>query len=464
MAVACGEGFTALVAERGDLWAFGKTDCGQLGLGTDAYQLQPVFVGGADKVFDGEAVVMVSAGTKHTACVTAKGTLWSWGNGQFGKLGHGDGESTQSQVRHPVRLGRERFGGWPAVMVACGDAHTLVLTAASSVWSCGWGHYGQLGHSDTVDQLVLTLVEDQGFRGAHIVMVSAGLYHSVALGADGRVWTFGWGHHGQLGHNDEENRLVPTLLAREALGGAAAVLVAAGGGHTVAVTREGALWVWGYGNSGQLGLGDDANRLLPTCVGAEAVFGGSQVLTADCSYVHTLIVTKAGTLWAFGFGGYGALGHNDYNNWLVPTRIEAQHFGNAKIVSAAAGQVHSAAVTEEGALYTWGTAPGLGHADEQAKLVPTLVAPHLLQGTRVGRCHRLPPLHALAFAMGTHARLGSTDETVLAADATGCAYLTIPGELVLKLVEACVSWPEGRAGELEGVVRILGGGGVRDEM
>ena len=173
-------------------------------------------------------------------------------------------------------------------------------------------------------------------------------------------------------------------------------------------------------------------------------------------------------------GERGALGHNDQNDRLVPTRIDAQHFGNANIVSAAAGQLHSAAVTEEGALYTWGDAEGLGHADEQARLVPTAVASRLLQGARVGRCHSLPPLIALAFAMGTHARLGSAAPTgpaisgrrsrrqqgkaPSADNGKDCEYSSMPGELVQRVVEACVSWPEGRAGELEGVVRLLGGG------
>ena len=153
------------------------------------------------------------------------------------------------------------------------------------------------------------------------------------------------------------------------------------------------------------------------------------------------------------------LGQNDENDRQVFTRIAAQHFGLAKIVSASAGDSHSSAVTEDGALYTWGKGLGLGHGDRENKRVPTRVAAHLLHGTRVGRCHSLPPQLALAFAMGTHPRLGSADETAVAgADTTNCAYASMPGELVQRVVEACVSWPEGRAGELEGVVRLLGGG------
>jgi len=206
MAVACGEGFTAVVMEKGDLLSFGNGASGQLGLGTDADQLLPAYVGEADEGFGGEAVVMVAARYAHThphtrkvhtACVTANGTLWTWGRGGFGQLGHGDREPRQ----RPTQLGKEMYGGSPAVMVACGCFHMLVLTAVGlvelrlgSLWSCGWGVFSQLGHGDTVDKLVLTLMGAEGFQGAQIVMVAAGGYHSVALGTEGSVWTWGIGN------------------------------------------------------------------------------------------------------------------------------------------------------------------------------------------------------------------------------------------------------------------------------
>ena len=62
MAVACGQDFTAVVMEKGDLWAFGTDEDGRPGLGTDEDKRLPALVGGADEVFDGEAVVMVAAG------------------------------------------------------------------------------------------------------------------------------------------------------------------------------------------------------------------------------------------------------------------------------------------------------------------------------------------------------------------------------------------------------------------
>ena len=84
------------------------------------------------------------------------------------------------------------------------------------------------------------------------------------------------GSVGRLGHNDAQDRLVLTLLAAEVFEASKIVSVAAGGWHTMAVGDNGALWAWGGGSSGQLGLGDTNNRLVPTLVGAEEVFGGSK--------------------------------------------------------------------------------------------------------------------------------------------------------------------------------------------
>ena len=118
-------------------------------------------------------------------------------------------------------------------------------------------------------KLVLTQVGVEHFKGVRIVMVAAGYEHSAAVGEDGSVCTWGGGDYGRLGHNDEENRLVPTQLTVEAMGGARLVMVVTGGDHTVAVAHDGALWVWGHGEYGQLGLGVADNRLVPTRVAVE---------------------------------------------------------------------------------------------------------------------------------------------------------------------------------------------------
>jgi len=216
---------------------------------------------------------------------------------------------------------------------------------------------------------------------------------------------------------------------------------------------EGDLWVWGNGYMGQLGLGDQINRIIPIMIGKDTAFGESDILSASCGTFHTMAVTKDGALSTFGKGQEGALGHNDRENRLVPTRVEAQHFGNANVVSVAGAVYHSGAVTEDGTLFTWGIGDesnGLGHSSRMPMWIPTRVDPGLMLEARIGPCHKLQPMRAMAFAMGTHSRLGGA-----------CMYVTIPGELVQRVIEAYTIWPEGRTVELDGMVRMLGGGMMR---
>jgi len=169
----------------------------------------------------------------------------------------------------------------------------------------------------------------------------------------------------------------------------------------VAVTLDGELWVWGCGLHGQLGLYDHLHQQIPSMIGTESALGELQVLTASCGYVYTMAVTKDGALWTVGMGGNGTLGHNDHNNTLVLTRVEAQHFGNSNIFSTAFAYSHSAAVTEEGILFTWGDgdeSSGLWTTSEMLTWISMRVDPGLMQGAHIGPCHNLLSMHALAFA------------------------------------------------------------------
>ena len=144
---------------------------------------------------------------------------------------------------------------------------------------------------------------------------------------------------------------------------------------------------------------------MPTRLGAGDVFGGSLVRMASCGAFHTLVATEEGVVWAFGCGAHG-LGLNKKDDTLVPTRVDPQRFDGAQVATIAGGWFHSAAVTEGGALFTWGRGKadsddagsqvpqvpvGLGHADLRDRLVPVHQEP--MQGVWGGEngCPSAPP-------------------------------------------------------------------------
>ena len=124
------------------------------------------------------------------------------------------------------------------------------------------------------------------------------------------------------------------------------------------VTAGGRLYTWGYNANGQLGQGTFAMMMVPTLVPA-AGLEGTAVLLVACGWFHTLAVTRAGALYACGRGDEGQLGLNGKVNRSVFERVGLPMLSDARIVTASAGLYHSAAVTEDGALFTWGAWPSL---------------------------------------------------------------------------------------------------------
>ena len=302
----------------------------------------------------GERAVSVSAGLNHNLTLTAGGSVWSWGFGLWGRLGHGN---TQNQLL-PKQV--EAFAGQRVVAVSVAQHHSLALTADGEVWSWGWGAYGMLGHGDRQTQLLPKKIE--ALTGQRIVAVSAGAHHSLALAADGAVWSWGQGACGMLGHGDEQTQWLPKKV--EAFAGRRVVAVSAGGMHSLALTADGAVWSWGQGAYGQLGHGDTQHQPLPKKVEALA---GQRVVAVSAGDAHSLAITADGAVWSWGRGGNGRLGHGDQQNQLQPKKIEA--LTGRRVVATSVGVEHSLAITTDGAIFAWGGGDGscLGHGEDLSR-------------------------------------------------------------------------------------------------
>ena len=81
--------------------ACGSGYSGQLGNGTGEHQRVPGPVSGLAEVLEGARVVMVAAGSHHSAASTSEGEVMTWGLGQDGQLGHG----AQEDRTRPAKLG-----------------------------------------------------------------------------------------------------------------------------------------------------------------------------------------------------------------------------------------------------------------------------------------------------------------------------------------------------------------------
>lgn len=217
---------------------------------------------------------------------------------------------------------------------------------------------------------------------AQVTWLSAGFEHMAACDLTGRVYTWGYGASGCLGHGDKANVHSPRAVRQLAQG--KIVYIECGGYHNVALSEEGEVYVWGRADVNQLAL--DLPKIGKDEVGFVALEPvlleelrnlGIKVKALACGEAHTLLLDSEGTLMAFGWSDDGQLGTGKSESTVkVIKNVEVVEGVEGKIVKIAAGAIFSACVTDEGQVWAWGNGEqgqlGLGQGVKSSR-VPVLV-------------------------------------------------------------------------------------------
>jgi alpha-tubulin suppressor-like RCC1 family protein len=149
-----------------------------------------------------------------------------------------------------------------------------------------------------------------------------------------QVWSWGAGTDGQLGTTKLQDELLPQLLSLTSLPSIS--MLACGGAHVIALTSGGKVFTWGRGSSGQLGHGDILNITLPKLV---SFFDDSVITQAAAGWSHSGFVSDSGCIFTCGNGSFGQLGHGDTLSLSTPAKVS--HFNNDSVKMVACGMRHS---------------------------------------------------------------------------------------------------------------------------
>ena len=141
---------------------------GRLGIGGTESVNQPTLLESLQHVCIKQ--VAVNSGGKHCLALSIEGDVYSWGEGDDGKLGHGN----KNSVDRPRVI--EALRGRDVVGISCGGSHSAAITAAGELYTWGKGRYGRLGHGDSEDQFKPKMVE--ALRGFSVVDVACGKRHN----------------------------------------------------------------------------------------------------------------------------------------------------------------------------------------------------------------------------------------------------------------------------------------------
>ncbi|XP_041862098.1 E3 ubiquitin-protein ligase HERC2 isoform X2 [Melanotaenia boesemani] len=261
------------LSSEGEVYSWGEAEDGKLGHGNRSPCDRPRVI----ESLRGVEVVDIAAGGAHSACITASGELFTWGKGRYGRLGHGDSED---QLKPKLV---DALQGHRVIDVACGsgDAQTLCLTDDDMVWSWGDGDYGKLGRGGS-DGCKIPMKIDS-LTGLGVVKVECGSQFSVALTKSGAVYTWGKGDYHRLGHGSDDHVRRPRQV--QGLQGKKVIAIATGSLHCVCCTEDGEVYTWGDNDEGQLGDGTTNAIQRPRLV---AALQGKKINRVACGSAHTL--------------------------------------------------------------------------------------------------------------------------------------------------------------------------------
>jgi alpha-tubulin suppressor-like RCC1 family protein len=315
--------------------------------------------------------------------------LYGWGRNDMGQVGNGSISAQPPYVPRPVEIAPPQgASGWKRI--SAGWGHTIAIADNDQLYAWGYNGSGRLGtgHSEN-ENAPAAVTLPAGLSGWS--EVAAGAHHSLAVGSDGRIYAWGANDWGELGNVDwSKGTNVPTAINLPSEAGPWKS-VAAGNGHSLALSHSGHLYYWGRSVSNQPEGGEIILANPPTRIPAPE--GASGWRSIGAGYDHSFAITDTGKLYAWGENADGQLGIGSTNRVDIPQPVSVP--GVTNWAEASGGLLNSIGLDITGNIYEWGRLP-TGESSIFAVVPPRpVVPPSCASGWR--RC-TAGYLHNLAIA------------------------------------------------------------------
>ena len=332
----------------------------------------------------------ISCGVEHNIVLSSSNEAFSWGQNEGGQCAF---PPTLKIIANPTKI--KSLSKENIIKVTCGVEHSLALTDKGSVYSWGKTQDGVLGYeSKNESEYIPKTIPFFSTNSIFVKDISTGSLHNIAIDTTGSIYSWGSSLWGQLGLDKHiQSTATPTKIDMLS----SVDKVSCGEGHSIALDSNGNVYSWGYGSSGQLGLGFCEHTIVsdsvkekgithiptPTKLKIEAT--NEDIIDIKCGKTFSMFLTTNGELFACGVNSAYQLGiaRNKNSNsisekcfdFVTPVRLDV--FLNMKVIKIACGESHCIAVVQENkvkTMWSWGNNKfgqlGLGTQDKKSKPRP----------------------------------------------------------------------------------------------
>ncbi|MCT2978228.1 hypothetical protein EFN79_05535 [Propionibacterium freudenreichii] len=305
----------------------------------------------------------IAGSANAAAAIGSDGNVYTWGSNSYGTLGVGSTNDNATRAT-PTRL-TTLPSGVKFTQLDGGNWHVIALASDGRAYGWGRNNNGQLGNGQSGTN-AYSLVAVAMPSGVTFTEVTAGSYHSLAIGSDGNVWAWGINRQGQLGNGSSADSSRPVKVALPA--GVKPVEIAGGWQNSAIVASDGRIYTWGDGDSGQLGNGSGRNSSKPVAITMPAGVTFTKVAVGK---YHMVALDSNGDVWSWGDNSRGLLGTGDYQSHSTPVRVVT----GKHITEVSASDDYSMVTASDGAVFGWGQniTGVLGNGSSEPTPAPTPV-------------------------------------------------------------------------------------------
>lgn len=310
--VAAGINYSLALKYDGTILSWGDNNYGSLGRDDTTSNCTPsqvVDINGSPLT----DVVAIAAGGYHGLALKSDGTVWTFGYNVHGELGigaeSGTGVTYLNYASQVVDANSSPIEG--IIQIEAGPYHSLALTSDGKIYAWGLGNYGRLGSGGKGNKYGAIVVKDS--TGSNnltgIKAIGVGSFHSMAVASDGTVYTWGRNNKGQLGNNTVTDSLLPTQVIN-ADGSLLTNITNVSGGesHSIALSADGKVYSWGSDTAGQLGTDStDTSSYVPVLVDSYLNSPDeylSNVVSISVAVNTNMILTSDNNIYAWGANSY----------------------------------------------------------------------------------------------------------------------------------------------------------------